>query len=495
MTDSDVSSHQPDYNAMVSRVLDIEDVTWGDAAPSGSYPGPENYVVRFRGQLKMDAGEAYRELSRDLRPHRLSAIFRPEEDRQTILLVEDPYSPLVAPVLRIEEIAWGMPEELERSRRYQDQIVVRFLGTLMEEAESAYERVASATRSLNLTPIFLKNKGLHEVRLVKGRFDPRPSNPWINLILFLITLGSVMLAGTLNSYEGPLGENAGELIGNLIANLDEGLPFAVSLLAILLAHEFGHYLAGRYHRTAVTLPYFLPFPLSPFGTLGAFIQLKEPPRNKRVLLDIGVSGPLAGLVVAVGVLFLGLSLSEVDAIPARFPAGQGLMLEGNSLLYLAAKYLVFGELLPAPASYEGMAPFLYWIRFFFTGRPLPLGGTDVLIHPVAWAGWAGLLVTALNLIPAGQLDGGHLIYTLLGRRARAFIPIVLVALVLLGFVWSGWWLWAALIYFLGRTHAEPLDQITELNPWRRAIAVLGFAIFILVFIPVPLQTITGSGGF
>jgi membrane-associated protease RseP (regulator of RpoE activity) len=131
----------------------------------------------------------------------------------------------------------------------------------------------------------------------------------------------------------------------------------------------------------------------------------------------------------------------------------------------------------------------YWVQYFFTGKPLPLGGVDVMLHPVAWDGWAGLLVTALNLIPAGQLDGGHVIYVLMGKRAITLLPLILVGLVLLGFFWPGWWLWAFLIFLLGRFHAEPLDQITPLDPPRRALAVAGLLIFFLVFSPVPLLAV------
>ncbi|MCP4418636.1 MAG: site-2 protease family protein, partial [Chloroflexi bacterium] len=183
------------------------------------------------------------------------------------------------------------------------------------------------------------------------------------------------------------------------SSLGGALAFAVSLLAILLAHEFGHYLAGRYHKTAVTLPYFLPLPVWPFGTLGAFIQLKEAPKNKRILHDIGVAGPLAGLVVAIPVLLWGLKLSDIGELPLFILDGEFFSLEGNSILYLLAKYAVFGEWLPSPANYGLLSPFEHWVRFFFTGHPLPLGGRDVLIHPVAFAGWGGLLVTSLNLIP------------------------------------------------------------------------------------------------
>jgi membrane-associated protease RseP (regulator of RpoE activity) len=225
--------------------------------------------------------------------------------------------------------------------------------------------------------------------------------------------------------------------------------------------------------------------------MGAFIRLKEPPKNKRILLDIGIAGPLAGLVVAIPVLLYGLSLSKLDTITLH--PGQAFTLEGNSLLYLAAKFLIFGQLLPAPASYGGVSPLFYWVRYFFTSQPLPLGGVDVLISPVAWAGWAGLLVTALNLIPAGQLDGGHVMYVLLGKRARQLWPAIMIALILLGFAWSGWWLWALLIFMLGRLYAEPLDQITPLDPRRRAVAWLGILIFFLVFTPVPLVQAVAGG--
>ena len=154
---------------------------------------------------------------------------------------------------------------------------------------------------------------------------------------------------------------------------------------------------------------------------------------------------------------------------------------------------MFGQLLPAPADYHGLAPVMYWIRYFFTGSPLPIGGTDVMIDQVAWAGWAGLLVTSLNLIPAGQLDGGHLVYVLLGERARNLLPFVLGALLLLGVVWEGWWLWALLIFLLGRFHAEPLDQITPLDAKRKILAVLGLLLFIFVFTPVPLIWVMSGG--
>jgi membrane-associated protease RseP (regulator of RpoE activity) len=404
------------------------------------------------------------------------------ENSHTMTEIET-FTPIVARVMSIEDVTAGDPKK---------DYLVRYRGQIYGDTAEAYERLAEQLRPLQVTPMFRQDKDRHAVLLLPGILEPKPSNPLVNLILFVLTLLSVIISGALFASDGLTATNIKDLLLELWQSLPSGIPFALSLLAILGAHEFGHYLAGRYHHTHVTLPYFLPFPLSPFGTLGAFIQLKEPPRNKRILMDIGIAGPLAGLIVAIPVLIYGLSLSKVE--PINLAPGQGFMLEGNSLLYLFAKFLVFGRLLPAPGTYGDLSPVLYWIRYFFTSQPLPLGGMDVMIHPVAWAGWAGLLVTAINLIPAGQLDGGHLMYVLLGKRVRSLWPFILGILVLLGFVWPGWWLWAALIFFLGRIYAEPLDQITQLDPQRKAIAVLGIIIFFLVFTPVPLvQTLAGGG--
>jgi membrane-associated protease RseP (regulator of RpoE activity) len=168
-----------------------------------------------------------------------------------------------------------------------------------------------------------------------------------------------------------------------------------------------------------------------------------------------------------------------------------VQIEGNSILYLAAKYLTFGQLLPSPADLGGASPVGYWLRYFFTGQPIPMGATDVFVHPVAFAGWAGLLVTALNLIPAGTLDGGHVIYALVGEKARRAYPIILVVLFGLGWFWNGWWIWALLLFWLGRVHAEPLDQITELDRPRLAVALLTVVVFILTFSPVPFTVFSG----
>ncbi len=369
-----------------------------------------------------------------------------------------------------------------------DGYLVRYHGRLLIDSVEAYDRIAEQLRPQGITPLFRVENGRQTVILMDGVQNPKPANPRVNLIFFILTVLSVLFTGGIMSMTSmPSG-----FLAIVWAIISLGWPFTVSMLGILLAHEFGHYLAGRYHKTMVSLPYLLPlpYPISPFGTLGAFINMKEVPRNRRILMDIAIAGPLAGLVVAIPVLLYGLSISTVSVLPAGAAAsGLGpLQMEGNSILYLAAKWLVFGKLLPAPLSYGGLAPALYWIRYFFTGLPLPYGGLDVNISPVAWAGWGGLLITSLNLIPAGQLDGGHLFYTLFGvKNARRALLVILVALVALGFLWPGWWLWAVLVLLFGRVYAEPLDQITQLDGKRKVLAAVALVLFLLLFTPIPLS--------
>ncbi len=380
---------------------------------------------------------------------------------------------VVARVFRVDEVTLGDPKK---------GFFLRYRGELILDSVEAYDMLAAALLPYDITPLFRIEDKRQTVLLVQGTIHPRPGRTWVNVLLFALTVLSVLLAGAIYGYSGPFPKDPLGQIWTLLTHLWIGWPFAVSLLAILLAHEFGHYFVGRARGAAVSLPYFIPLPLSPLGTMGAFIQMKQLPKNKRALFDLAVAGPLAGLVVAIPVLLYGLSqstLSTVTAVP-------GFVSEGNSLLYLAAKFVIFGKLLPAVPNLSGMPLLLHWIGYFFTGQPSPIGSLDVMINQVAWAAWAGLLVTFLNLIPAGQLDGGHVIFTVFGKRVNVILPVILVATVLLGFFWNGWWLWAFLIFLLGRSHAEPLDQITQLDPSRKALAVMMLVIFLLVLMPVPL---------
>src|SRR5512136_2481681 len=266
--------------------------------------------------------------------------------------------------------------------------VVSFSGQLLRDAESAYAALRERFRALGYTPL-LQRQGNGEVIIAQqGIIVARPSQVWINVALFAATVLATLLTGALNEVGQHIPENM--ILRTLLQQpilLLTGLPFALTLMSILLAHEMGHYIVGRRYNAPVSLPYFIPMPLfGLFGTMGAVIVQRAPFEDRRSLFDIGVAGPLAGLVVALPLLVYGLATSKVG------PITPGGLLEGNSILYLALKYLIFGRVLPG-------------------------NGLDVYLNPVAWAAWAGLLVTSLNLLPVGQLDGGHILYALLGRRA------------------------------------------------------------------------------
>ncbi len=307
-----------------------------------------------------------------------------------------------------------------------------------------------------------------ELRIAQGAARGSTGKPWVNLVLFVATLLSTLYVGA--TY------GALEMPESLLspAFLITGWPFALTLLGILTAHEFGHYFAARYHGVKVTLPYFIPMPIG-FGTMGAFIAMKEPISDRRKLFDIGVAGPLAGLVLAVPLLFIGLSTSPMT----DFAPGPNMMLEGNSLLYYFAKIAVFGRALPD------------WTA-----------GLDVLMNQVTFAAWIGLLVTALNLLPVGQLDGGHTVFALFGEKARrinqitlglmAFFAVAGLAIVqqyipaleTVGF--SGWFMWIGLIFFvIGPHHPPALDDVTQLDARRRWIGYFVNLVFVVTFTPVP----------
>jgi membrane-associated protease RseP (regulator of RpoE activity) len=352
------------------------------------------------------------------------------------------------------------------------------------DSAQAYDTLAQRLEPMGVIPLFQWENEQQSIILIDNPNRATENRPWINLVLFIATISSLLLTGGLYGMETMPTGHPLEIIW---AFLQRGWPFALSLILILGAHELGHYFMGKKYNVDVTLPFFIPMPLSPFGTMGAFISMKGPTRNRKALFDIAIAGPLSGLLVAIPVLLIGLSLSTLSPIEAAASANTVVQLEGNSLLYLFAKYLSFGKLLPEPISYNGLTPFVYWIRYFFTGQPLPLGALDVSLHPVAWAGWAGIMVTAMNLIPIGQLDGGHILHTAFGRKyLQRLFPVILVGLGILGLVWRGWWLFGMLMLFFGRFAATPLDQITPLDNRRKWLAILALIIFVLTFTPVPL---------
>jgi len=296
--------------------------------------------------------------------------------------------------------------------------------------------------------------------------------PWWNGILFLATVWTTVHSGA--EFAGWTGDG---ILGRVLA----GLSYSTAILAILLAHEMGHYLQARAWRVDSTLPFFLPMPTS-FGTLGAVIRLRSPIPSRDAVLDIGAGGPIAGALVAVPLYAWGLAHSEVRAVGEIAVANTGsvasiarALLAGEALSW-GGDALVFGDSLLTSA-----------MQRLVVGPLAP--GFDVFVHPVALAAWLGLFVTTLNLIPLGQLDGGHVTYAWLGERgalrlSRLVSWALLAAGIFLSLNWLVWWLLTRLVIGLRHPPAIVEEPIT---PGRRAVAMASILLFLLTFVPVPIR--------
>jgi membrane-associated protease RseP (regulator of RpoE activity) len=270
----------------------------------------------------------------------------------------------------------------------------------------------------------------------------------LHILLFVITFFSTFLAGAMQAGVNVLKEPE---------KIYKGFPFALTLMSILLAHELSHYFASRKHRVNATLPYFIPAPTI-IGTFGAFIKMKSPITTRQALMDIGVSGPIAGFIISIVVTIIGLSLSQVVPIQKT----EGSLNLGDSLLFSTLSQLILDY------------------------KP---GAQDVLLHPVAFAGWIGFFVTSINLIPVGQLDGGHIAYALFGEKHIYLSKILVPLMFLLGLLlWAGWAIWAIiLMLILGLKHPPILYSEVPLDGKRRFLGWLAFLILVLTFIPVPFK--------
>ena len=298
-----------------------------------------------------------------------------------------------------------------------------------------------------------------------------PERVWRHVVLFLLTLVTTTLVGIDHYINFFLGfRTAVELPFSLWELALRGLWYSVSILAILGAHEFGHYYACRYYGVDASLPYFLPVPpIVLSGTLGAFIRIRQPIPTKRALFDIGIAGPLAGFVVLIPVLMIGMYMSQVVQLPKDF---DGTVFElGEPLLFKAATWLTFGS--------------------------VPDGYT-VSMHPVAFAAWFGMLATTLNLFPVGRTDGGHISYAVLGRHSTTVSIITIACLDALSFFATSWILWTVLMIGLlavfGPRHPSTYDEHVPLDPARMWVAAIGVVVFLICFAPVPLQIISLPAG-
>ena len=303
---------------------------------------------------------------------------------------------------------------------------------------------------------------------------------WLHLVLFLVTLGSTVVAGALLAGRQPVAFAALPLLDGWwlplpialeLGALKAGLPFGLTLVAILALHESGHYFAARHHSISVTPPYFIPFPpyFSVIGTLGAFIRLRSPVLNRGALLDVGVAGPLLSFAASLPPLLWGLMHSRVVAVPPGLPS--------DYLVRFASEQLWLG----GSIAFSAMARVVIG----------PLGSGEILaLHPVAFAGWIGLFVTALNLLPISQLDGGHILYALLGRRQTLLAWPFFAALIPLGFLWPGWWVWAVLVFAIGRgrvRHPPVFDEKRDLSGARVVWGLATAVILLVCFVPVPFR--------
>ena len=290
---------------------------------------------------------------------------------------------------------------------------------------------------------------------------------WLNVVLFVITIFTTFFFGLIHSlsflYGDLLNEDPEAAVTTAIFTDPQAIFLAIIytsvLLGILLGHELGHYMTCRHYRINATLPYFIPAPTL-IGTLGAFIKIKSPITRKQQLFDIGIAGPLTGFILSLPALAYGISLSKV--IPPSALPEEGTLMFGEPLLLKILGSLILKDI---PAGY------------------------DILIHPVAFAGWVGILVTSFNLFPVGQLDGGHISYALIGpAKSRALARVMLGVFIIMGVIfWIGWFLWAFIILVLGLRHPRIIDEETPLSPRRRFMGFIALLIFILSFIPDPLK--------
>jgi len=263
----------------------------------------------------------------------------------------------------------------------------------------------------------------------------------VHALLFILTVCSTYYAG-IRGFSPYFGSS-------------RGLVYSFAVMAILLSHEMGHYLTSRKYGVPATLPYFIPFPLSPFGTLGAVIRMSGVIRDKKTLFDIGIAGPLCGFILAVPCVFIGAKLS----VPMKIPAAGDALIMGEPLLLKLAEWVMVGN--------------------------LPTG-FDLLIHPIGYAGWVGLFITALNLLPIGQLDGGHILYGVFGEKSRAISRALIPLLVLLAIFYNvGWFVLVALLLIFGIGHPHPLDAETPLDGKRRVLAIVMLFVYAVSFVPAP----------
>lgn len=268
---------------------------------------------------------------------------------------------------------------------------------------------------------------------------------FLNLVLFIITLCTTTFAGSVQA-------------GTFYDTMISGLPYSLTLMAILGVHEFGHYFAARSFGVKATLPFFIPFP-SIVGTMGAVIKTKSPIPHNRALFYIGIMGPLPGFFLSAAAVVAGVKFSSIEAIPL-IASDEMLPAFGNSMLFGSIVYFIHGHI---------------------------SDGFYIMLHPVAWAGWIGFLITSLNLMPIGQLDGGHILYSLIGRKQVYAGWISLAALAVLTFIWPGWGVWIVLTFLVLMVAHPCIPETEHLSMKEKTAGWFAMAVLVLTFVPIPVQ--------
>ncbi len=354
----------------------------------------------------------------------------------------------------VREIGIELSDFLRIERIILKRQFLTFQGELLRPAGEAFPLMKEKLEKKGYLP-FLEGEGKRAVvRVTALKQEGKKPNPLLNLFLFLVTVGSTLLAGAVQMGVNPFRHPE---------KIYLGIPFSFTIMAILGAHELGHYFVSRKHGIKASLPYFIPMPTF-LGTLGAVIKMRSPIPDRKSLLDVGVAGPLAGFSLAVIAFVVGLSLSEVARIP----------LEEGGALRLGDSILTF-----------------FLIRLVAS----PPEGCNIFLHPVGFAGWICLLITAPNLFPIGQFDGGHVAYALFGKKQRVIARIAFFSILLFaffgyyrpGWFWPGWLFWAFFFLVMGFDHPPPLNDLTPLDRKRKIIALIAFLILIISFVPVPFR--------
>jgi len=335
--------------------------------------------------------------------------------------------------------------------------VVLFISPVPDTLEQDFDGLRKELMGRGYIPVLRHSMGEYTISVIrKPKIKTR--NIWVNWVLLVATTMTTIFSGAFLWS----GYRSVELF-SLDSFLWGGLLFAVPLLAIFGAHELAHYLMARRHGVDASLPFFIPS-IPPLGTFGAFISMRDPIPSRKALLDIGVAGPLAGIVVTIPVTLIGLFLTAQGNVSLGAVGA-----EGSIGFMMQPLFQVFLFLIPIP---EGVA-----------------------LHPTAFAAWVGFLVTAINLLPAGQLDGGHIARALLGDKARYLSYVAAGLLVVMSLFYPAWLLFALIIFFLGLQHPPPLNDISGLDLRRMMVGGLAFVILLVTFVPVPVVTLPPDHSF